>query len=316
MQKNQKTILILAIGGVLLICCVVAVIGALVIVPMWRARSATSIYGQSQPLPPGSIEPLNPTIAPTIGEIPEIQLPSQGAAVTESPAATEAPPQVVYNGVSFFLAPEVAQGTTPSDVPAVTGDPANSFPGDIHPAYIQFAFDGYPLSGTFHEPQILIYPAQEYGAIDPSVAQIVIRLQQVLQNKPTDVDSLPFLPIWNAGQFMQANIEYLDFQNGSGVRFLTQYGQAAWPVNNTDLFYTFQGLTGDGKWYVSAIFPVSHPSLPQDGNGIQDSDPGAFAQNFPNYLAQIETQLSSLPGDSFTPSLLSLDALVGSLEVK
>jgi hypothetical protein len=32
-----------------------------------------------------------------------------------------------------------------------------------------------------------------------------------------------------------------------------------------ELVYTFQGLRDDGKWYVSAILPVNHPSLSADG---------------------------------------------------
>jgi hypothetical protein len=123
---------------------------------------------------------------------------------------------------------------------------------------------------------------------------------------------LPFLPIWNAAQIMQAHMRYIDFQNGSGVRYLAQYGQAAWPINNKDIFYTFQGLTHDGQTYISAIFPVSNPILPEAESVVVDD---AFYNNFESYVQDIETQLDAQPDSSFTPSLSLLDQLIHTLVI-
>ena len=61
---------------------------------------------------------------------------------------------------------------------------------------------------------------------------------------------------------MHVQVQYLDFKSGTGVRFLTQFNNGMAPVNNHDLIYTFQGLTSDGKYYIAAVLPVTHPDLP------------------------------------------------------
>ena len=63
------------------------------------------------------------------------------------------------------------------------------------------------------------------------------------------------LPLMNAVQQMHTRVEYVQFKGGEGVSYLAQYAQGPVPVNNGELFYTFQGLTDDGEFYVSAILP-------------------------------------------------------------
>jgi hypothetical protein len=85
------------------------------------------------------------------------------------------------------------------------------------------------------------------------------------------------------------------------------------PINNGSMFYTFQGITGDGRTYVAAIFPVTHPSLPQDGKMPVDAE--AFTANFDAYIAELEEQLDGQDGDSFGPDLSLFDDLIQSLVV-
>jgi hypothetical protein len=314
MDKNQKLILIALIGGGLFVGCLVIILAVVFLLPTIRNRNLAQAVLPATPVV--TIPPVIATTPPLVSQPTQTEALPPSTPTNQPPPTTEALPAVTYEGVSFSIPPGVAQSVTPGSIPAAPGDPANSFPGDVYPAYLEFAFNDYALTGTFHKPKLMVYPAKEYAAMDPNAAQIIVKLGQVLQEKPTEVKNLPFLPLWNAAQFMQANIRYLDFQNGSGVRFLTQYGQAAWPINNKDMFYTFQGLTSDGNWYVAAIFPASHPSLPYDDQTVPGGDPAAFAENFTNYLAQVEPQLSALPDDSFTPSLAALDAMVQSLQVK
>jgi hypothetical protein len=86
-------------------------------------------------------------------------------------------------------------------------------------------------------------------------------------------------------------------------------------VNNRELFYTFQGLTEDGKYHVAAVLPISHPILPADGSVIPGGDPDAFAADLENYMRDIEGQLNGQPSDSFTPHLAPLDQMIQSLQV-
>ena len=46
-------------------------------------------------------------------------------------------------------------------------------------------------------------------------------------------------------------MNYLDFQDGSGIRYLMSYQQEGSENTSKELFYTYQGLTTDGTYYVS-----------------------------------------------------------------
>jgi hypothetical protein len=130
-----------------------------------------------------------------------------------------------------------------------------------------------------------------------------------------DVSALPFLPLLNARQVMHAHVKNLDFKNGQGLRYLTWYSQGVVPVNNYELIYTYQGLTGDGNFYVSAILPVNHPSLPEDGT-ITSNEPPEFNSDYDSYLTNVVTNLDQGAANSFFPDISQLDAMISSLEIK
>jgi hypothetical protein len=218
-------------------------------------------------------------------------------------------PDVSYEGVSFSYDPILASSVSPEMIPAqedAAVEPWNT------PEHMAFTLLGYPLVDHFHIPEILVFPTDEYNAINPTAGDIIYQLEQLLDTQPSNPEEIPFLPVFNAAQFMQARVYYFRFQNGTGVRFLTQYGQGAWPINSEDMFYTYQGITDDGKFYVSTILPISHPNLP-DADSVMMDD--AFYDNFMNYVVGMEDQLSTELPDSFFPTLSLLDAMMESLLV-
>jgi hypothetical protein len=134
-------------------------------------------------------------------------------------------------------------------------------------------------------------------------------------------ENLPFLPTFNAGQVFHSNEQSLTFQNGTGIRFLTQYAQAPYPVNNESLFYTFQGLTNDGAYYVSAILPINAAFLSADGNPDTslpvDGAPFDW-ENFENttqHFELVKQKLNATDPNAFTPSLTNLDAMIQSMRI-
>ena len=98
---------------------------------------------------------------------------------------------------------------------------------------------------------------------------------------------------------------------------MTQYAQYFVTVNNTDLFYTYQGLTSDGKYWVSAILPINNPILAANADtlpaGMSMED---FNNNYGSYITGMIDQLNSQASDSYTPSLAVLDALVASITIQ
>jgi hypothetical protein len=100
-------------------------------------------------------------------------------------------------------------------------------------------------------------------------------------------DAIPFLPLLNAAQDLQAQVTYLDFDGGSGVRFITHYGQEPRPYVNDELLYTFQGLSADGRYYVSVTFPINAAILPASFSDSPVTDDfEAFARNLAAYQAE------------------------------
>jgi hypothetical protein len=223
---------------------------------------------------------------------------------------------VLFEGVSFSYDEALAADVLGQVVPAAGEDvPEWAW----IPAHIRLSFEGYALPETFHEPRILVFSSEDL-AVNEMLQGIAADIQRVLAEKPDRpvgvFQTAGILPPMNAGHMMNTpQVAYFDFQNGTGVRFLTQMGQAYYPINNRDLFYTFQGMTHDGRYYVAAILPISHPSLPADGSEIPGDDFNAFAENFDTYAAEIAAQLDAEAADSFAPSIVLLDEMMQSLEV-
>jgi hypothetical protein len=216
-------------------------------------------------------------------------------------------PDILFKGVSFSFEDSFATSIESQIIPA-QGESA--IPEWNTPDYYQFAINGYPLQDTFHSPRILVFPIEEFIATNPNASSLIVALQQLLIDKTSNVEPIPFFPMFNAGQFIQSQIKFVDIQNGSGIRFLTQYGQAAWPINNHDMFYAFQGISNDGKYLISAILPISHPSLPVAETITIDT---SFYDNFVSYTENIEIQLNGESETSFIPSLIELDQVINSI---
>ena len=256
------------------------------------------------------------TVLPTSTVLPTATaLPSATAQPTSlPPTATTNVLSAQYNGVSLSYDPSLASQVVGKTVPPVTDQ--NGAPWEIAPQFVQFDFNGYLLSGTLNQPALMIYPVDAYKTANDSVIPIVTDLQDLLKTKPSNrTQALPFLPTWNAAEIFHSNVVYLKFKNGEGVRYLTEFGQSFFPINNHMLIYTFQGLTQDGKYYISLVLPVNNPTLPANEK-LSDSDYAALSANFANYINDTQAKLSSQPSSSFKPDLSLLDALVQSLLVQ
>lgn len=220
-----------------------------------------------------------------------------------------------FDGISFSVAPWVATGAQGESVPENPGSPDGPY-WEKMPAYDLVSLEDYPVTQSVSEPQIAVYPVQAYRQISPEASQILDSLQTLLAEKPIDPRQVPSLPVINAGQIFLSNVKYLDFQNGSGVRFLAVYGQALNPVTNDALVYGFQGLSSDGRYAVSIFLPVNHASLLDNTHSLSQADIYAMLDDYGKYTANIAADLMAQPADSFNPDLDALDRLVTSLNVE
>lgn len=231
-----------------------------------------------------------PTVAPTDAPLP----------VAQSPELT-----ADLNGLAQGFSAQVIAA-----VPPTTDGPY----WEALPEYTRLDLTGYPIGEHLMKPQIFIYPLSELAAANPGAGQIAADLQTLLQTQQVG-KNLPFLPLFNASQVMHAQVQFLDFKNGQGVRFVTQFDQAPLPINNHELIYTYQGLTSDGKYYVAALLPVNLAGLPADET-ITGQESPEFVSDFLKYLETTVSLIDQQPASAFTPDLSTLDALIQSIEIK
>jgi hypothetical protein len=257
-----------------------------------------------------TLPPAQPTLPPT-----QPTLAATAAPVILDTQAPSLPPTQPSGGAPADITLDysvVSQDVTVETVAAQPESAGGPY-WEVAPQYRRLTLQGYPVANHLLKPQIFIYPVGDLASANENAAKIAADLQTLLQTQQTG-DRLPFLPLINASQVMHAQVQYLDFKSGKGVRFLAQFDQAPLPVNNYELIYTFQGLTGDGKYYIAAVLPLTNPELPA---GPQVGEQQAKALNdFPGYLSGIVTLLNRQPAGSFTPGLDKLDALIRSIEVK
>ena len=240
-----------------------------------------------------------------------------------------------YNGVSFSypvsLASEVKSETKPAAV--LVGE--TDKPEGVVPAHTSFTFKGSygaKHESSFFTPEISIYHIHKYKealALSPayvkSLESDVQSLKALLDARSASLDrEVPFLPFGtDATQAFISHLKYINFKNGRGLVFLTQFNIEPSLVNNQGLMYVFQGLTEDGLYYVSARFPVTLPFLPpgyQSKNFekyslsmFYDSDQRTNQENYKLYLETIKRRIANLPPKTFQPNLTSVDKLISSL---
>ena len=217
--------------------------------------------------------------------------------------ATRATTQVT----AFVVQPTAYDNTVP---PSGQGEPKHftwAF-GDVEDVtQLAFAGGGY----------VSVYPVAAYRAIwdsqsEPFVADALAALTELLDARPANpAPPLPTLPQMPATNDFAAQISYLDLADGgAGVRFVGRFAQDVSPIENYQLRYIFQGLSGDGQFLIVAQLPITTTALPEalqtmDGDAYND-----FAANYTTYLAETTAAFDALATSDFAPDLATLDAML------
>jgi hypothetical protein len=241
-----------------------------------------------------------------------------------------------YKGVSFNYPASLASGIEFQIRAESRLSGETDKPEGVVPSHLAFTFQGPYATrhkSSYFTPEVSIYSVSKYkdalalsNAYVQSLEEDIQSLKVILaERRPSPPKGeIPFLPFGtDATQAFHSHLKYIDFKNGRGLLFLTQFNIEPSLVNNQGLIYTFQGLTDDGHYYVSARFPVTAPSLPPsyEANKFENyslrmfygRDRKANEQKYESYLARIERELDDLPSDRFEPSLSLFDKLISSL---
>jgi hypothetical protein len=193
------------------------------------------------------------------------------------------------------------------------------------PHHVSYVFEDYVTGEPEHEydlrANIELYPLAAWEALYSDPIDRIPELRALLDTRralPAYGEEIPVLPYRNAAQFFAAQAEYLEFEGGAGVRFVTYYAQNTVEITG-DLFYTFQGITDDGVYYLSAEFPlIVPPSVfpPFDEEAAFSSiDEGPVNDYIREYVAELAANVDALAPSDFTPDLNLIDAVIESMQV-
>ena len=229
--------------------------------------------------------------------------------------------RIEYEGISFAFDSALADSVAVADYPAVNDDV--QIPS---PAFTEFTFDGY-MAGDYlmvaPMPRIDVYAIEGFGDFPAFIAQLD-ELTRLLAERPdlnqyvaTDFAdltalALPFLPTLPAAQVFRVLPQYIEVDGIRGIRYLVYFSQAPNPIEEGEVFYTFQGITSDGQHYVSLMLPVDTNAITLEAPTVDVED---FAAAYQQYLQDVVGAINATGGEGFSPSLRTLDALAQSVSV-
>ena len=232
---------------------------------------------------------------------------------TTTAIPVESSSSFTFEGVSLALDPEITNGASGVILPEISGNNQEPY-WQITPRTVSINLTGYPIVDSAYNPEVLVFPVEDFRRLSEPAGQEIERLRTLLSEESKDFEKIPVLPLQNSAQVFRSNVEYFPFQNGSGVRFVGMNSQGIVPVNNRDLFYTYQGLTSDGKYFLSVILPLNYPNLPPAWDSLPEDERLKMLQD-PRYIPELAANLSAQPEENFLPNLARLDALVRSITI-
>jgi hypothetical protein len=246
----------------------------------------------------------------------QVEEPEPAEADDVEPDAVAAPADEVYfeqGAIKLYYDPQLVLDIDPptESIPVSSGGEMYEM---AHPTFVHF--DLY-----MEQAHVYIAPVQEYEAVADFAPEIIADLQRLIDSTNNNSDCVPELPLdefFHACDHQQfnANLSQLDFQNGSGVRFVSVYGiQDISPVDNEHLVYVFQGFTKDGKYYIKAVVRLFHDQLPEVGEIPAEVYSSTDANAYAVYFDDFELLLNQNEAD-YSPTLEWIDAFLSSLRVE
>jgi hypothetical protein len=178
------------------------------------------------------------------------------------------------------------------------------------PEHTVLALKGYPAQNSQIHPKVIVFRAAEYAQYGELAAKTIA----ALQNPYSDGQPLPD-PLKCT---LCAQLHGLRFQNGGGIRLLEQTNTWPAPVNNSQLYYSFRGLTDDGQYYLQVELPIQAQFLAADDAPDAPLPAGGVpfdGNNYSAYLAAVRQKLGAAASGDFASTIDQLDALIASLKV-
>ena len=237
---------------------------------------------------------------------------------------------VEFKRVSFRYDPTVFGEVKSETVPAQALEEPNDKPDGVAPAHENFTF---ALGRENWDAYVSVYPLNEFPKVYDvnsklaKAMQLEIKgLREVLKdNSYRHNGQIPHLPFRDATDNFYVRVKPLNFLNGKGVVFVTHWTHEATLVSNRNLVYRFEGISDDGKFYVTAETPLSVQFLPFDPpyrfegftyeHLYEAYRRPEMKRRYDDYLKSVTDRLRKLEPADFSPNLEYFEAIITSLKV-
>ncbi len=238
---------------------------------------------------------------------------------------------VAFEGVSFSYDPRVFGDVKKEVVPERKLEDPTHKPDFATPEYISFEFE---LGKELRKARIAVYSLDDFDdafAVSPPYVKYlnenIANLKKVLKDPTLRFDrQIPHLEYADASDDFYVKVRKFNFPSGSGIIFVKRWSIEADLISNQNLIYRFEGITSDGKSYLTAETPVRVAFLPE---GSPDEFEGYTHENLykgnasekaaeariDEYIRSISTRLEKLGLNEYTPNLEKFEAIISSLKI-
>lgn len=279
------------------------------IVPLTLACSMSRVMNEMMGGSTPEVIVVVPTEAPTQAP-PPAEAPTDTPEImpTDTPEPTQNPGVCTHvDHFDICVPQELASALVVSTIPEYNDQ--MGAPWEIAPEHFEITLNDYPLTGTQLDNRIYLYPIQRFNELQPDVFPgVVTELKEFIDT--ADPEKIPYVPFVNAGALIKARVQVYQNDQIQGGSMVTQFAQSWYPINNQMMFYTFQGMTKDGKYYINITMPITQQNMQANGDDIPGGDFAAFGENFQQYLDTIRPVLNDAAPESFTPNIDLMQQIV------
>ncbi len=240
--------------------------------------------------------------------------------------AQDVPSTVAFEGVGFTFDQALGTSVNITQVPGEPPSPDEPFSlGPRHLAFTPYGprQEGAKVPRPIDAPGVVrFYRTADLTDYDWASRQLE-GLTSLLDQRPDlasrtadgddgSTESLPFVLDGSAGQAIDARAHYVETPQLAGIAYVTVFRQDVYPFAASDFWYTFQGLSLDGAWYVAVDFAIEAGMFPAKVSR-KDAKRMNSAKRWARYVDQSGETLNAAAPDAFKPPLTSIDALVESI---
>lgn len=273
------------------------------IVPLFLGLLLITGCEREEPTPQATAVP-----TPTTAAISPTSLPAKTNTATPPPTAN-------FKGIRFVYDSDLVGVLNQPQSHTVRPPGQNVSQGLPESIHFTFGPQNHDTEFSPHNSQLFVFPLEHYATMSNAAEKRIKALQQLITSRQLEVDTpLPLLPLPTGSETFHSHPKLIEFENGFGISYITQYDLEPNFITNENIFYTFQGISEDGKFYISAFFPVDNADLPANQN---DSDSSVFqdVKFWETYRSKTVSDLNAASADEYNPNLDILDRMMASLQV-